>query len=146
MQITNQSRNYSPSIVVGRFVQRDITSSGYIITEVSAGGWTLREGRLEACDIPDEVRALADAERYSAVARVPWPFDEELVDPADCDLLAGIGEGSTPLEKAAKLVLRAALDQVAFHLCDRGDDRVAAAELSPELSALLQALTGYNGD
>lgn len=144
MQITNQSSQYSPSLVVGRFVQRDITSNGYIITEVSAAGWTLREWRLDADDIPDEVRATADAERYSAVARVPWPFEDNADLPVKRDLLAGIGEGSSPLEQAAKLVLRNALDNVEVHPCDRGDDNVAAKGLSPEMQALLQALTGHN--
>jgi len=101
MQVTNQNREYSPSLVTDRFVQRDITSNGYVITEVSAAGWTLREGRVEAGELPDEVRAKADAERYSMDARVPWPLDDN----------AG---------------------------------RTAAKELSPELQALLQALTGHN--
>ncbi|WP_205582866.1 hypothetical protein [Pseudomonas aeruginosa] len=141
MQITNQSRQYSPSLVAGRFVQRDVTSNSYIITEVSAAGWTLREGRLDALDIPDEVRAAADAERYSAVARVPWPLDNSAAVPVKRDLLADIGEGSSPLEQAAKQVLRDALDQVEVHPCDRGDDTVAAQALSPVLKALLKALT-----
>ncbi|HEJ4407852.1 TPA: hypothetical protein SL557_000131 [Pseudomonas aeruginosa] len=143
MQVTNQNRKYSPSLVMDRFVQRDITSNGYVITEVSAAGWTLREGRVEADELPDEVRAKADAERYSSDARVPWPLDDNAGCPVKRDLLADIGEGSSPLEHAAKLVLRDALDRVEVHPCDRGDDAVAAKELSPELQALLQALTGH---
>ncbi|HBP1602209.1 TPA: hypothetical protein L5U90_003312 [Pseudomonas aeruginosa] len=141
MQITNQSRNYLPGLVEGRFVQRDITSDGYIIAEVSATGRTLREGRLEAHDIPDAIRATADAERYSAVARVPWPIDNSATVPVRRDLLAEIGEGSNPLEQAAVLVLRDALDQVKFKRCGPVDDSVAAEELSPALKALLKALT-----
>ncbi|MCR7873197.1 hypothetical protein ACVXHM_16735 [Pseudomonas aeruginosa] len=144
MQVTNQNREYSPSLVTDRFVQRDITSNGYVITEVSAAGWTLREGRVEAGELPDEVRAKADAERYSMDARVPWPLDDNAGRTVKRDLLAGIGEGSSPLEHAAKQVLREALDRVEVHPCDRGDDAVAAKELSPELQALLQALTGHN--
>lgn len=62
------------------------------------------------------------------------------------DLLAPIGADATPLELAAKKVLREALDRVQdeLHPCDRGDDVIAAKQLSPELQALLQALTGHN--
>lgn len=60
------------------------------------------------------------------------------------DLLASIGPESSPLEKAAKQVLREALDRAETHPCDEGDDAVAAQQLTPELKALLQALTGHN--
>lgn len=61
-----------------------------------------------------------------------------------CDLLASVGANASPLEKAAKQVLREALDGIEVHPCDEGDDAVAAKLLSPELQALLQALTGHN--
>lgn len=60
------------------------------------------------------------------------------------DLLASVGANASPLELAAKQLLREALDCVEVHPCDEGDDAVAAKRLSPELQALLQALTGHN--
>lgn len=60
------------------------------------------------------------------------------------DLLASVGANASPLEKAAKQLLREALDCIEVHPCDEGDDAVAAKQLSPELRALLQALTGHN--
>tara|TARA_R110000744_G_scaffold21437_1_gene55517 strand:- start:142 stop:339 length:198 start_codon:yes stop_codon:yes gene_type:complete len=60
------------------------------------------------------------------------------------DLLASVDANASPLEKAAKQVLREALDCIEVHPCDVGDDAVAAKQLSPELQALLQALTGHN--
>lgn len=60
------------------------------------------------------------------------------------DLLASVGANASPLEKAAKRVLREALDCIEVHPCDEGDDAVAAKQLPPELHALLQALTGHN--
>lgn len=59
------------------------------------------------------------------------------------DLLEGIGADSSPLEQAAKRVLREALDQIDVHPCDEGDDSAAADLLSPEMRALLFALTGH---
>lgn len=142
MQVIKQSRDYMPNLVWERFVRRDITSNRYIITELSAVGYLLREGRLEAKDIPDKIRATADAERYSAVARVKWPFDDSAVCPEKRDLLADIIDGgASTLEKAAAEVLRDALDQVKFKICGPVDDSVAAEELSPALQDLLKALT-----
>ncbi|MCT5016960.1 hypothetical protein ICI41_29800 (plasmid) [Pseudomonas aeruginosa] len=60
------------------------------------------------------------------------------------DLLASVGANASPLELAAKQVLREALDRVELHPCDEGDDAVAARQLSPEMQALLQALIGHN--
>lgn len=56
------------------------------------------------------------------------------------DLLAVIGDDAPPLERAAKKVLRDALDNVSVHPCDQGDDSVAAVQLSPEMRDLLTAL------
>lgn len=58
------------------------------------------------------------------------------------DLLESINSGASPLELAAKLVLRKALDSVDVHPCDEGDDAVSAQHLSPEMQGLLQALIG----
>ena len=60
------------------------------------------------------------------------------------DLLASVDANASPLEIAAKKVLREALDRIEVHPCDADDDVVAAKKLSPELQALLQALTGHN--
>lgn len=60
------------------------------------------------------------------------------------DLLVAVGANASPLEQAAKRVLREALDRVEVHPCDEGDDAIAAKQLSPEMQALLQALIGQN--
>jgi len=60
------------------------------------------------------------------------------------DLLDAVGANATALEIAAKRVLREELDRVQLHPCDEGDDSIAAKQLSPELQALLKALTGHN--
>lgn len=60
------------------------------------------------------------------------------------DLLASVGPDASPLELAAKLVLRKALDRVELHPCDKGDDAVAAKQLAPEMRALLEALVRYD--
>lgn len=60
------------------------------------------------------------------------------------DLLEAVGANASPLEQAAKQVLREALDRVELHPCDQGDDAIAAKQLSPEMQALLQALIGNN--
>ncbi len=56
------------------------------------------------------------------------------------DLLALIGEDAPALERAAKKVLREALDNVPLHPCDLGDDALAAAQLPVEMQELLRAL------
>lgn len=60
------------------------------------------------------------------------------------DLLASIGTDASPLEQAAKQVLREELDRVELHPCDHGDDTVAAKQLSTALQTMLQALTGHS--
>ncbi|MDT8925201.1 hypothetical protein RBE51_20625 [Pseudomonas taiwanensis] len=62
------------------------------------------------------------------------------------DLLASVSQNASPLELAAKQVLRGALDDVMVHPCDEGDDVIAAKRLSPEMQALLKALTGHKED
>lgn len=59
------------------------------------------------------------------------------------DLLASVSVSASPLERAARDVLREALDSVDLHPCDEGDDAIAAKQLSPVLQALLTALTGH---
>ncbi|EKC4076496.1 TPA: hypothetical protein OXB29_004898 [Escherichia coli] len=59
------------------------------------------------------------------------------------DLLESIGLDASPLELAAKAVLRGELDRVEVHPCDEGDDVVAARHLTQEMKILLSALTGY---
>lgn len=56
------------------------------------------------------------------------------------DLLANIGADASPLAQAAKLVLRAALDNIEVHPCDEENDAVTAKQLPVEMQALLQAL------
>lgn len=60
------------------------------------------------------------------------------------DLLVNVLIDSSPLEKAAGLVLREALDGITVHPCDEGDDAVAARSLSEPLQYLLKALTGHD--
>jgi hypothetical protein len=60
------------------------------------------------------------------------------------DLLVNVLIDSSPLEKAAGLVLREALDGVTVHPCDEGDDVVAARSLPESMQHLLKALTGHD--
>lgn len=60
------------------------------------------------------------------------------------DLLVNVLIDSSPLEKAAGLVLREALDGVIVHPCDEGDDVVAARSLPESMQYLLKALTGHD--
>lgn len=60
------------------------------------------------------------------------------------DLLATVLIDSSPLEKAAALVLREALDGISVHPCDEGDDVVAARSLPESMQYLLKALTGHD--
>jgi len=64
--------------------------------------------------------------------------------PMKRDLLASVSATASPLELAARQVLRDALDRVELHPCDYGDDAVAARQLSPDMQALLTTLTGHN--
>ena len=60
------------------------------------------------------------------------------------DLLVNVLIDSSPLEKAASLVLREALDGITVHPCDEGDDVVAARSLPESMQYLLKALTGHD--
>lgn len=73
------------------------------------------------------------------------PFDPVTEgNPVKRDLLASVGANASPLEQAAKHLLREALDRVELPPCDHGDDAVAAKQLTPEMQALLKALTEHN--
>lgn len=58
------------------------------------------------------------------------------------DLLAKIDDTASALEKAAKVVLREALEDAHVHPCDVQDDVIAARSLSEPLKKLLDALVG----
>ncbi len=99
--------------------------------------------KLATTTAPDNTVHL---EQCVAVAGRPGCTCLEIEANKTRDMLASVGTDASPLEQAAKRVLREALDRVELHPCDEGNDAIAAKQLTPELQALLEALKGMTTD
>lgn len=73
MEITWQSTNYSPELIVERYVRAAPLDEGYTVSEVGRERYDLRQGRVSGDELPPEIRAAADALRGRAFAYVVWP-------------------------------------------------------------------------
>ncbi len=69
---TYVSRVYATARVVKRYVRS--TARGYQWCETGAHGLDLRQGTCDGSDLPDTVRAAADAQTGQAFSYVEWPL------------------------------------------------------------------------
>lgn len=70
-----QVRNYSPNMVVMRYVRKEMFGRGYVWCEVGIDrSCDLRQGTAEAHEIPEDVRAKADASVTVLPGYVEWPL------------------------------------------------------------------------
>lgn len=73
MQATYTSRQYSPDKVRSRYVRR--SANGYQFCEVGDNRrYDLRQGRVDASELPASVKAAADAMAGRAFSYVDWPL------------------------------------------------------------------------
>lgn len=75
MEVTFKARIYSPEAVRTRYVRANIKNGDYSWCEVGSDPrWDLRQGLALAEEIPEEIRAAADALRGTWPGYVEWPI------------------------------------------------------------------------
>jgi hypothetical protein len=73
MIVTYQSRRYALERVRSRYVRRD--GQGYTFCEVGEDRrFDIRQGRVDAAELPDDVRAAADKRAGYYPSYVEWPL------------------------------------------------------------------------
>lgn len=72
MRITYTSKHYAPENVTARYVQN--RGGAYHFCETNAKRWDIRQGRVEAADLPEAVRKAADAAAGVFPSYVVWPL------------------------------------------------------------------------
>lgn len=73
MKVTYQSSNYAPEKILRRYVRR--SSDGYQFCEVGQDRrYDLRQGTVEADEIPEAIRIKADALKGQYFGYVDWPI------------------------------------------------------------------------
>ena len=76
MRATYTSRTYAPEHVTARYVRRCV-SGEYQFCEVGADRrYDIRQGVVDADELPDDVREAADNLCGHTFAYVPWPITE----------------------------------------------------------------------
>lgn len=75
MNITHQSKSYTPENVLKRYVRRTSADGGYHFCEVGKDRrYDLRQGTIDACELPEAVRVAADENYKVSMHYVDWPF------------------------------------------------------------------------
>lgn len=75
MQVTYQSKNYSPDQVVKRYVRKASGADNYNWCEVGKDRrYDLRQGTVEADELTDDIRALADEQYKTSCHYINWPL------------------------------------------------------------------------
>lgn len=75
MKITYQSMNYSSDAVVKRYVRSRGVTGGYDWCEVGEDRrCDVRQGTVEAFELPENVRKMADDNYKISQSYVDWPF------------------------------------------------------------------------
>lgn len=73
MQVTYKSQSYAPDLICARYV-RHWYGATYRFCEVGSDRrFDLRQGTVDAAELPLDVRNAADARRGFTPAYVPWP-------------------------------------------------------------------------
>lgn len=74
--VTYTAKRYKPEEIAQRYVRRDPIGDGYTWCEQWAKNkaYDLRQGTCDASDLPDDVRAAADAQRKQYFGSVEWPL------------------------------------------------------------------------
>jgi len=76
MRATYTSRTYAPEHVTARYVRRCV-SGGYQFCEVGADRrYDIRQGVVNADELPDDVRKAADDSCGRTFSWTPWPMLE----------------------------------------------------------------------
>lgn len=71
MRITYTSKHYAPENVTARYVQR--LGDEYRFCETNAKRWDIRQGVVDAAELPQAVREAADKRAGYFPAYVVWP-------------------------------------------------------------------------
>lgn len=75
MEVTFTANIYYPAAVRARYVRANIKNGDYSWCEVGSDPrWDLRQGLANADELPDDIRAAADALRGTWPGYVDWPM------------------------------------------------------------------------
>lgn len=74
MKITYQSRNYDPAKVMNRYVRRTCATGGYDFCEVGFHRYDVRQGTVEADELPENIRKAADEHYKVSSSYIDWPM------------------------------------------------------------------------
>jgi hypothetical protein len=75
MKFTYCSKNCAPENVLKRYVRRICSSGGYYFCEVGEDRrFDLRQGTVEAEELPEAVRQAADEHYKVSIFYIEWPF------------------------------------------------------------------------
>lgn len=75
MKITYQSNKYAPENVMKRYVRRSTAAGGYGFCEVGKDRrYDIRQGTVEADELPEAVRVAADENYKVSCNYVDWPL------------------------------------------------------------------------
>jgi hypothetical protein len=72
MEVTYIAKSYKPDLPISRYVRR--SGDGYFWCEMCDGWDVVRQGTADADDVPDEIRAKADAIAGTFPSYVQWPL------------------------------------------------------------------------
>lgn len=73
MRVTYTSKYYAPENVTARYVRRSATCETYYFCETDAKRWDIRQGTVNAAELPETVRKAADVRAGYFPSYVAWP-------------------------------------------------------------------------
>jgi hypothetical protein len=74
MKITYQSKNYTAEAILKRYVRKINAEGGYDFCEVGEDRrFDLRQGTVDADELPDSIRAAADEHYKTSRSYIDWP-------------------------------------------------------------------------
>lgn len=75
MEVTYQSRSYSPEKVSKRYVRKSYAVGGYDWCEVGPDRrYDVRQGTVEGDELPESIRSAADEHYKISSSYIDWPF------------------------------------------------------------------------
>lgn len=76
MKITYQAESYKPELIKNRYVRKSAIDNIYYFCEVGEDRrFDLRQGIVEAHELPKDVKAAADEASYSYPSYVKWEIE-----------------------------------------------------------------------
>lgn len=75
MEVTYRAKSYRPEAIRVRYVRANVKGGDYSWCEVGDDRrYDLRQGLVDAHELPDDIRRAADRLRGTSPGYVEWPF------------------------------------------------------------------------